>query len=33
MYLGVFHTAKSSVFIDNMTGKQLDVRRKKKKNP
>lgn len=28
--LGVFHTAKSSEFIDNMTGKQLDARGKKK---
>lgn len=29
IYLGVFHTVKSSVFTDNMTGKQLDARGKK----
>lgn len=32
MYLGVFHTVKSSVFIGNMTGKQLDSEGKIKKS-
>lgn len=32
MYLGVFHTVKSSVFINNMAGKQLDAKGKKSLN-